>query len=139
MFDGCSSLTSVSIPDTVVTPALALDLSYGLQRFRFDAQGTAGIDQELDLRQMQVALEASHRFELTGPKMAVEPYGGLKWLRTQSSLTDNQTGGRAGGIQDTFTPFAGLQIPVYEHETLFVEAAFVDGVQYAAGAQIRFK
>jgi hypothetical protein len=54
-------------------------------------------------------------------------------------LTDNQTGGQSGGHQDTFSPFAGLQIPVWEHETLFVEASFVNGVQYAAGAHIRFK
>ena len=130
---------AVVIPDTIVGPALTLDLSYGLQRYRLDAQGNLPVDQQLDLRQVQVALETSHRFDFKDPKTSAEPYGGVKWLRTSSSLLDNQTGGRAGGIQDTFTPFVGLQVSVYEHESLFAEASFVDGVQYAAGAHIRFR
>ncbi|MCX5786898.1 MAG: hypothetical protein NTX64_00075 [Elusimicrobia bacterium] len=130
---------AVVIPDTIVGPALTLDLSYGLQRYRLDALGPTAIDQQLDMRQAQVAIETSHRFDFKDPKTSVEPYGGVKWLRTWSSLTDNQAGGRAGGIQDAFTPFAGLQVSVYEHESLFAEASFVDGVQYAAGAHIRFR
>lgn len=131
--------TAVIVPDTVVTPSVSLDLSYFSQRYRLDAIGPTPIDQRLDLHQLQAALLLAHRFELTNPKFAFEPYGGVKWLRTQSVLTDNQTGGQAGGHQDTFTPLAGLQVPVFEHETLFVEASFVNGVQYAAGAHIRFR
>ena len=130
---------AVVIPDTIVGPALTLDLSYGLQRYRFDALGSTSVDQQLDMRQAQVAIETSHRFDFKDPKTSVEPYGGVKWLRTWSSLADNQAGGRVGGIQDAFTPFAGLQVSVYEHESLFAEASFVDGVQYAAGAHIRFR
>ena len=130
---------AVILPDTIVSPALTLDLSYGLQRYRLDALGATAIDQQLDMRQVQAAVETSHRFDFKEPRTSVEPYGGVKWLRTRSSLLDNQTGGRAGGIQDTFTPFAGLQVSVYEHESLFAEASFVDGVQYAAGAHIRFR
>lgn len=130
---------AVIIPDTVVGPGVAFDASYGLQRQRFGELGSSSVDESLDMRQIQLAVEASHRFDISDPKTALEPYGGVKWLRTQSQLFDNQGGGRVGGIQDTYTPFAGLLVSVYEHESLFAEAAFVDGVQYAAGAHIRFK
>lgn len=131
--------TAVIVPDTMVTPSVSLDLSYGLQRYALDAIGPSAIDQRLDLHQLQAALVAAHRFEFSNPRFVLEPYGGVKWLRTQAVLTDNQTGGQSGGHQDTFTPFAGLQFPVWDHETLFIEASFVNGVQYAAGAHIRFK
>ncbi|MBI4425565.1 MAG: autotransporter domain-containing protein [Elusimicrobia bacterium] len=136
---------AVILPDTVVSPAVALDLGYWFHRYAFDevrpaATAAAGqISQRLDIQQLQVALETSHRFEFQDPKMALEPYGGVKWLRSQSSLTDNQLGGQVAGAQDTITPFVGLQVPVFERETLFAEASFVNGIQYAAGLHVRFK
>ncbi len=131
--------TAVIVPDTLVSPAVALDLSYFSQRYALDALGPTPINQRLDLHQLQVALEIAHRFEIADPKFGLEPYGGVKWLRTHAVLTDNQTGGQVGGQQDTFSPFAGLQIGIWDHESLFVESSFVNGVQYAAGAHIRFK
>lgn len=131
------------MPDTVVSPAIALDASFGWHRYRFTEVSPAAapaIDQRLDIYQYQVAVIASHRFEL-GQKASVEPYGGLKWLRSHSWLKDQRNAGggsRIGGIQDTFSPFVGLQAPVFEHETIFAEASFVDGVHYAAGMQVRF-
>lgn len=131
------------MPDTVVSPAIALDASFGWHRYRFNEvtpSATPAIDQKLDIYQYQVAVIASHRFEL-GQRAAVEPYGGLRWLRSHSYLKDQRNAGggsRIGGIQDTFSPFVGLQVPVFEHETIFAEASFVNGVHYAAGLQVRF-
>lgn len=129
------------MPDTVVSPAIALDGSFGWHRYRFSEvspSATPAIDQKLDIYQYQIAVEASHKFDLTG--VSLEPYGGVKWLRSHSYLKDQRSdggGSRIGGIQDTFSPFVGLQARVFEHETIFAEASFVDGVQYAAGLQVR--
>lgn len=136
---------AVLVPDTVAGPAIALDASVGWQRHHFnevrpEATAAAGqIDQRLDVLRYQVALETSHRFDFSEPKMSMEPYGGLQWVRTDSHLKDLRGGGRVGGIGDVFTPFLGVLVPVFEHETLFAEAAFVGGYRYSAGLQVRFK
>ena len=69
----------------------------------------------------------------------IEPYFGLKWTRIQSDLKDFQTGSHAGGQEDAASPFVGVRLPVYDHESLFAEADFVNGYQYAGGLEIRFK
>lgn len=135
---------AVLVPDTVAGPAIAIDGSLGLQRYFFNevrpaATAAAGqIDQKLDLWQYQVALQASHRFDFEGTPVSVEPYGGVKWLRTHAYLKDLQGGGRIGGIQDTISPFVGLTVPFFGHEALVAEASFVDGLQYAVGMQVAF-
>lgn len=148
-----AGLKAVLHPDTIVTPALAVDASVSRSRYYFNRRfpgGTPGqsnnVSQRLDLWQYQVAFEASHLFtiveksELLALKDGVklEPYGGLKWLRTQADLKDLADGSHAGGQHDAVSPFLGLRIPVYDHEGLFAEASFVGGTQYAAGLEIRF-
>lgn len=132
-------------PDTVVAPGLAAQLGFGWRSHRFQ-ENPAGltavegaIDQRLDLLSSQVALETGHLFKPEGWRVGVEPYGGVKWVRTQAWLRDHKGGGRVGGIEDTVTPFLGLQIPAYENEGLFAEATFVGGFHYAAGLSVRFK
>lgn len=133
------------VPGVLVVPALAVDASVGWQQYRFNGMQPARtaaenqINQRLDLLQTQVALETSHRFKFDGTRWALEPYGGLKWLRTQAWLKDLKDGGRVGGIKDTAAPFVGIEVPLHEKESLFAEASFVNGVQYAAGLNLRFK
>lgn len=149
------------LPDTVVSPALALDVSVSRSRYYFNRRfpgGTPGgnnnINQRLDLMRYQVAVEASHVFilrdavdkadekaglaALRDAGLKLEPYGGVKWSRIQSDLKDLEDGGHAGGQQDTVTPFAGLRLPLFERNMLFAEASFLGGYQYAAGMEIRF-
>ncbi|MBI4387039.1 MAG: autotransporter outer membrane beta-barrel domain-containing protein [Elusimicrobia bacterium] len=134
---------AILIPDTVVGPAVTLDARLMWQRHHFNridppsGAGAASIDERLDLYQYQVALETSHRFDLPG-KWSVEPYGGVKWLRAESSLKDLGNGDRVGGIKDTVTPFVGLVVPIFEREALVAEGSFVDGYHYSAGLQVRF-
>jgi len=131
-------------PDTIVAPGLAVDMSFGWQRYWFNevhpepVTGFA-IDQRLDILQTQVAIETGHLFKPEGWRVGVEPYGGVKWMRRQAWLKDYQAGGRVGGIKDTVTPFLGVHLQVYEKEGLFAEASFVDGWQYGAGLSLRFK
>ena len=156
-----AGLKAVLYPDTLVTPAIAVDLSVSRSRYAFNRvypAATPGannsIDQRLDLMQYQVAVEASHIFTLQdadeksdekaglvarrGVGFKLEPYGGVKWLRLQSDLKDLMDGSHTGGQQDTVTPFVGLRIPFSRNEGVFAEAQFVDGYVYAAGMELRF-
>jgi len=154
-----AGVKAVLFPDTVVTPAIAVDGSVSRSRYwfnrRFPGGGAPGnIDQRLDLTQYQVAIEASHMFTIKdadektdekadlvawrGAGLKLEPYGGVKWSRIQSDLKDLTDGGHAGGQADAVSPFVGLRVPIYQHEGLFAEASFVGGYQYAAGLEIRF-
>lgn len=143
---GTVGIKWVFYPDTVVTPALALDASITRTRYTFNRIYPGGVpgqdqrvNQSLDLWQYQVAVETSHLFTIE-EKYKLEPYGGLKWIRTRSDLLDRQTGSHAGGQLDTVTPFVGLRIPAFEHEAFFAEASqFLEGYQYAAGLELRFK
>ncbi len=155
---GMAGVRAVLVPDTQFTPAVAADISMSESRYSFDQSypnigGPSSISQRLLLMQFQVAFEISHLFtiieaqkdvekehEVLLPQgFKIEPYGGLKWTRIQSDLKDFQTGGHSGGQEDTASPFIGLRLPVYEHESLFAEADFVHGYQYAGGMEIRFK
>ena len=156
-----AGVKAVLYPDTVVTPAIATDLSVSRARYWFNrvrpsdaAVAVSSIDQRLDLMMLQVAVEASHVFTLQDADekadekaglvalrnqgIKLEPYGGVKWLRIQSDLKDLADGTHSGGQQDTVTPFLGLRLPLGRSEGFFAEAQFVDGYVYAAGLELRF-
>lgn len=152
-------MKAVISPDTDYTPAVAIDASLTNTHYWFNRQdsgapsGPASINQVLELWQYQLAVEASHIFKISDnggapidkehpisiSNFVVEPYGGVKWTRTQADLHDLQSGGHTGGQLDLVHPFVGVRLPVYAHETFFAEASFVDEYQYAAGMEIRFK
>lgn len=140
-----AGLKAVLYPETLVTPAIAVDVSMARHRYYFNRRhpgGTPGannnIEQRLDLMQYQVAVQGSRIFRVKDPEFQIEPYGGIKWVRTQSDLKDLTDGSHAGGGQDRVHPFVGVRIPVYKRETFFAEAAFVGVYQYAAGMEVRF-
>ncbi len=119
-------------PDTIVTPALAVDGSIGWQRYFGDGS-------RLDLLQFQLAIETSHRFRFEKDKFTLEPYGGVKWLSTRAWLTDVGSRQRVGGKEDAISPFVGLRIPIFGGEdSLFTEVSFIKGVQLASGMSMRF-
>jgi hypothetical protein len=134
--DQAGILTSVGakaviVPDTiVVAPAIAIDTSLGLQRYWGNSR--------LDLFQLQIALEASHRFDFKTTEFKIEPYGGVKYLRTQAYLKNLANGSRVGGRQHTVTPFLGFRVPIFEKDVLFAEVSMVEGVTYASGVSVRF-
>jgi hypothetical protein len=155
---GMAGLRTTIVPDTQFTPAIAADISLSESRYQFNQVSpntavAASINQRLLLMQYQVAIEISHLFTVTDqPKdsakehevlfkqgFKIEPYGGLKWTRIQSDLKDFNNASHSGGQEDTISPFIGVRVPVLEHESLFAEADFVHGYQYAGGLEIRFK
>lgn len=140
-----AGLKASIVPDTIVSPAIALDLSMTQSVYNFNRifpGGTPGasnnISQRLTLLTYQVAVETSHLFTLD-EHWKLEPYGGVKWVRVQTDLKDLGDGSHSGGQTDTVTPFAGLRVPVEDHEAFFAEASFIDGYHYGAGLELRFK
>ncbi|MHB2025602.1 MAG: hypothetical protein ACYCPQ_03040 [Elusimicrobiota bacterium] len=132
----------VVFPDTIVTPAVALDAGfaggvYQLDQMNDSAGNLSAVNDTLTLLQYQVALETSHLFPLEG-RFSIEPYGGVKWYRIVADLKDSTSGSHVGGTLDTLAPIVGLRIPTSDHEGLFVEAALVGGYQYAAGLSLKF-
>lgn len=131
-------------PDTVVTPAITLDLGVSRARHRLDrldqqSAGSSRVAMEMDLRVYQASLEASHRFPLGGARFYLEPYGGLRYERLESRLTDLNLGSREGGAKSTTTPFLGLAVPLYERERIVAEASFVNGIVFGVGLEIALR
>ncbi|OGS04973.1 MAG: hypothetical protein A3G41_00745 [Elusimicrobia bacterium RIFCSPLOWO2_12_FULL_59_9] len=132
-----AGMRAVLHPDTPVMPAIALDAAMARSRYFFSrlTQGSLGgksIDHRLDLYQYQLAFEASHRFA------DWEPYGGVRWQRIQTHLSDSADGSAAGGIEDGVSPFLGVRYQWTSRESLVAEAAFVKGVSFGCGLEIKF-
>lgn len=131
------------MPESIASTALAVDASVTMERYSFNRSqpqttpAAVNVKDRLDLMRLQLAVQASRRFDFGG-RWKLEPYGGLKWLRTQAWLKDLNTGDRFGGIQDVVKPFAGISLPFSDNESLFGEAAVVKGYEYAAGLAVRF-
>lgn len=130
-------------PETLASTAIAVDASATWERYSFNRSqpqpraALVNVKERLELMKLQLAVEASRRFEFDG-RWKVEPYGGLKWLRTQAWLKDLDSGDRFGGQDDMVSPFLGLSLPWSDNESLWGEATFVKGFEYAAGLAVRF-
>lgn len=130
-------------PESIASAAIAVDASATWEKYSFNRSQPqpratlVNVKERLELMKLQLAIEASRRFEFDG-RWKVEPYGGLKWLRTQAWLKDLDSGDRFGGIQDAVSPFLGVNLPWSDNESLWGEASFVKGYEYAAGMAIRF-
>lgn len=140
-----AGLKASIVPDTIVNPAIALDLSIMRSHYNFNRitpGGTPGINdgfsQRLELMTYQVAVEASHLFVID-ENWKLEPYGGVKWTRVQADLKDLASGSHAGGQKDTGTPFLGLRVPAEDRIAFVAEASFLDGLHYGGGLELRFK
>lgn len=130
-------------PESIASTAIAVDASATWERYSFNRSQPqpravlVNVKERLELMKLQLAVEASRRFEFDG-RWKVEPYGGLKWLRTQAWLKDLDSGDRFGGQDDMVSPFVGVALPWSDNESLWGEATFVKGFEYAAGLAVRF-
>lgn len=139
-----AGLKASIVPDTIVNPAISLDLNITRSHYNFNRitpGGTPGIASgfaaRLEMMTYQVAVETSHLFVID-ENWKLEPYGGVKWTRVQADLKDLASGSHAGGQKDTGTPFLGLRIPAEDRIAFFSEASFLDGLHYGGGLELRF-
>ncbi|PIP81435.1 MAG: hypothetical protein COR54_20035 [Elusimicrobia bacterium CG22_combo_CG10-13_8_21_14_all_63_91] len=125
--------------ESLVTPAIAIDAGVSLESYRFSRSNSAraSIAERLELLRTYVAVEGSKRFDFD-ENITLEPYGGVKWLRTRATIKDLNSTDRQSGNQDTVSPFVGLSLPVFGREGFFAEASFVNGIHYGFGLNIAF-
>lgn len=129
----------LAMSESLVTPAIAIDAGVSLESYRFSRSNGAQpfIAERLELLRTHVALEGSKRFELD-ENITVEPYGGVKWMRTRATSKELNGTDRQAGNQDTVSPFVGLSLPVFGREGFFAEASFINGIHYGVGLNIGF-
>lgn len=128
---------AVLVPETPVTPAVALTLALSRTAVEFNAMRQAGtlqaVEQRLTLDRFEAALAGSKRFG------KIEPYGGLVWSKVRSKLKDLAAGGRNGADRDQTRVVLGTRVAVFAQEALVVEARIAGGLTWQAGWEVRFK
>jgi hypothetical protein len=123
-------------PGTMVSPAIAFDLSYIRQQVnldRFQSNGTvSAAEQRFEQDEFQGAVNVSHRWK------NIEPYGGIKIIHSISRLKDKTTKQKITGTSDGWSPFVGLNFEVFPKQSLVVEGSFADEKAFSAGINITF-
>jgi hypothetical protein len=124
------------VPGSMVSTAIKWDLCYTEIRSdldRFDsADAVTSSDAEFREREYQGSILFSQRWK------ELEPFGGLKILRTVSQIRDNGTKGRVTGTEDNVSPVVGLKWNFFNRESVMVEASFVGEESISAGVQVQF-
>lgn len=122
--------------DTLVSAAVAIDISYTQTLINFDrfqaGSTVSSISQRFEQEEFQLGVNISRRWK------KVEPYGGLKIRRLVSRLKDKNTKEQIRGETDEFNPFVGLAWLIFDKEKLMIEASFLDEQSITAGFQMNF-
>jgi hypothetical protein len=123
-------------PGTMVSPAIAFDLSYIRQQVnldRFNSNGTiSAATQRFEQDEFQGAINVSKRWK------NVEPFGGIKIIHNVSRLRDKTTKEKVRGSTDGWSPFIGLNWEIFPKDSLVIEASFADEESISAGFNITF-
>jgi hypothetical protein len=134
------------VPYTVVTPAVSLDLSathssYKLTKFTSgDGRTVGAIDQDFTIFEIQGAATISKKFlfNLGDNKASVDPYMGVKVIRTRTNLDDNITGGHFSGSRTDVAPFFGLKFKPFLYEGLVIEGSVLSELSASIGLTLGF-
>lgn len=124
------------LPDTVVTPALSVELGaehsvYALHRM--DAAGqTSRIDATLILDEISASVTLSKVYR------RVEAYGGVAVQRTMATLYDDTLQKTVRGTNDGAGMFLGSVLKIYPHESIVLEGRLMEEVSVSAGYRIDF-
>jgi hypothetical protein len=124
-------------PDTIVSPAMALDfgIEYGnfnMQTLQAGSGALQKVSDKFELTELQAAFLISKRIK------AFEPYGGIKVFRTYAAFTDADSLDRIYGTTDSAGVFAGLKTNFYPNESLVLEASFFGRSSISVGLDVGF-
>lgn len=134
------------VPFTIVSPAVSLDLSathsrYSLTNFVSGDGKTVGDTSQLFTSlEIQGALTISKKFlfDLGDNKASIDPYVGVKVVRTRTSLDDNSTGSHISGTRTDVSPFFGLKFKPFPYEGLVLEGSVLSELSYSVGLTFGF-
>jgi hypothetical protein len=131
-----AGVRKILFPDTLFTPAIAVDLGITYDSFELNAlqQGSQQhkVSTKLELTEVQAALTVSkilHKFE---------PYGGIKVFRTYTRLTDRDSLDSVNGLKDNAGIFLGARLKFLPKEALIIEGSLVGETSITAGWNIQF-
>lgn len=122
-------------PDTIVTPAIAVDFginyaAYGLDSFSAGGAAPVAVSDKLEIMEFQTDLVLSKRIK------QFEPYGGLKIYRKTATLTDKAGFANVSGTKDNAGLFFGLKVNFTKQEALVIEGSLVGDSNFSVGLNI---
>lgn len=125
------------IPDTIVTPAIAVDLGVNYRKYNFNALRPDGgakalVSNILEMADIQAAAIVSKKFNW------IEPYGALRVTRTYLSLKDAVSLGKVDGSKDDAGIVLGARVYLHPRESLVVEGQVSEGTSLTAGWNVQF-
>lgn len=124
-------------PDTIVTPAVAIDLGMDYSTYGIDSLGNGNsapvlISDKLEIVEYQADVVVSKKIKY------IEPYGGIKIYRKIATLTNKADIANVSGTRDDAGLFAGVKIEYYQHEALIIEGSLGTDTSISAGLNIGF-
>ena len=134
------------VPYTIVSPAVAVDLSathsrYTLTNFTSgDGQTVGDLSQVFTVFEIQGAVTVSKKFlfDLGDNKAVVDPYLGVKMIRTRTNLDDNSTGGHFSGTRTDVAPFFGIKFKPFPYQGLVIEGSVLSELSASVGLTLGF-
>jgi len=124
-------------PDTIVTPAVAIDFGfnyaiYGMDTFRAGGSDPVAVNDKLEIIETQADLVVSKKINI------VETYGGLKVYNKAATLTDKSGFANVSGTRNDAGLFFGVKVNYYKQEALLIEGSFIGETNFTAGINIKF-
>ena len=136
----------ILVPHTLVNPAVSLDFSaihsqYRLTSFQAgDGSTVLAPEYLLTLFEMQAALSVGQRygFNFSSKRMFVDPYLGVKVIRSRIGLDDLSSGAHFSGTHLGVSPYVGFKLIPGRYMSLIVEGSFIKEVLVASGLTFSF-
>ena len=127
----------IFFPDTIITPAVILDLGVTSSFNRLDTLKRNNfrekINTTLDILVYHSALIISKRFNF------FEPFGGVNFSINQIKWKNKDTEEQFKGTgNNKLVPFIGSKVLFYPLLSLIVEMDFIDGMSFGAGLNFKF-
>ena len=134
------------VPYTIVSPAVSIDLSathsrYNLTKFASgDGKVTGDTGELLTVLEFQGALTASKKFsfKLGENQSYIDPYLGVKVIRTRTNLDESGTGAHFSGTRTGVAPFFGFRFKPFNYEGFVIEGSLLSEVSASLGITLGF-
>lgn len=125
------------IPDTIVTPAAAVELAinyskFNLDKFRSGSDAPVLIPNVLEDLELQIGFIVSKKID------NFEPFAGLKILRDFVRIYDSSDLSEISGVKDNVSLSLGSKIKVFSQESLLIEANFIGENSFTIGWNVAF-
>jgi hypothetical protein len=132
-----AGIRKILLPDTIVTPALAVDAGINHSETNLTVFYPGGmspmIAQNIFLTtEYHVALAVSKKYKYC------EPYSSVRVARTMATLRDKGFAAEVSGKKEAVSVLTGLRLRPYPNESLICEASFFGEAGFSIGWNIEF-